>query len=173
MTAFAALAGVLAAIGFVDLLAVLKSRSRVRSLTAEAAGRSVLPVPAGQRPGEGSSIKSRSPAAAGAIRLLAAVGRRFPARAPAGLARRLDAAGLDVTVAELMALKAGAGVAGLASASLLGAGMPGRVGWLLVAVGPLAGFLAPDAWLRRRTLRRRRTMEQQLGDVLELLRVAV
>lgn len=140
----AAIAGVLAAVGVVDLLA--------------------------------SSAGAKGPAAPttqGAVRMLAAVGRRFPTRPPSGLARRIDRAGLEASVAEVMALKAGTGVAGLAVALLLGSGVPGRLPWLVLAAGPLVGFLLPDAWLRRRTRLRRRAMEQQLGDVLELLRVAV
>ena len=38
---------------------------------------------------------------------------------------------------------------------------------------PAAGFFAPDGWLRRRTAARRRAMEAELADVLDLLRVAV
>lgn len=172
MTGIAALAGVLAAIGLADLLAAV-SRSRRRSPT----------TPAGRGSGGGQDILGRpsvagrprpvAPVARGLVRMLAAVGRRFPARAPSSLAWRIDGAGLDTGPGEVMALKVGTAVLGLGLAVVMGSGVPGRVGWLVLLGAPLAGFLAPDAWLRRRTARRRRAMEQQLGDVLELLRVAV
>ena len=170
MTALAALAGALAAIGLIDLLVASTGRSSARN-HASPAGDALAAA--------GDAAGGRSPAARkrsvmrGPINLLAAIGRRLPARAPASLAGRIDAAGSDATVAEVMALKVGAAVSGLASALLMGAGVPSPGGWLLLLVGPLVGFLGPDAWLRRRMLRRRRAMQQQLGDVLELLRVAV
>ena len=43
----------------------------------------------------------------------------------------------------------------------------------LLVAAPAAGFLAPDAWLRRCTRRRARAIEAELADVLDLLRVAV
>jgi tight adherence protein C len=106
-------------------------------------------------------------------RLLAALGRGFGWRAPRGLAARIAAAGLDRGTADVMAVKAGAAVAGLAGAVATLPLAPGRTGLLILAAAPAAGFLAPDAELRRRTRRRRRAMEAELADVLDLLRVAL
>jgi tight adherence protein C len=71
-----------------------------------------------------------------------------------------------------MAIKGGAAIAGLAAAIPLAAAAPGRLGPLTLAAATGAAFLAPDAWLRRRTRNRTRAIESELGDVLDLLRVA-
>jgi tight adherence protein C len=105
--------------------------------------------------------------------VLARLGRGFGWRAPRGLADRIAAAGLDRPVADVMAVKAGGALAGLAVAVLALPVAPGRLGLLLLAAAPAAGFLAPDAALRRRTRRRTRVIEAELADVLDLLRVAV
>jgi tight adherence protein C len=44
---------------------------------------------------------------------------------------------------------------------------------VLAVAAPAGAFLVPDAWLARRTRRRRRAMAAELADVLDLLRVAV
>jgi tight adherence protein C len=107
---------------------------------------------------------------------LAGLGRRLgvPA-APDDLARRLDAAGAPapVTAAEVMALKWGAAVAAAVAALPVATLLPGRLGPVVVAAAPAAAFLAPDAWLARRTRRRRAAMAAELADVLDLLHVAV
>ena len=163
-------AGVLAAVGLVELLSEWSRRSRRRNTTTPEGYRG----PRNAAAGSASPRTARSTTPTGtALRVLAAVGSRFPARAPDGLSRRVDAAGIDATTAELMAFKAGTAVAALALAALAGTGLPGRLLWVVLPGAPLAGFLAPDLWLRRRSSRRRRAMEEQLGDVLELLRVAV
>jgi tight adherence protein C len=72
-----------------------------------------------------------------------------------------------------MAVKVGAALAALAVATVALPIAPGRTGLLLLAAAPAAGYLAPDAALRRRTKRRVRTIEAELADVLDLLRVAV
>jgi hypothetical protein len=105
--------------------------------------------------------------------LLGRLGRGFGWRPPRGLADRIAAAGLDRPVADVMAVKAGAALAGLAAAVVALPVAPGRTGLLLLAAAPAAGFLAPDAALRRRTRRRARAIEAELADVLDLLRVAV
>jgi tight adherence protein C len=107
------------------------------------------------------------------VAVLARIGRGFGARAPRGLAARIAAAGLDVHVADVMAIKAGAALAALAAVVPLLPATPGRTGAALLAAAPAAGFLAPDAWLRRRARRRTRAIEAELADVLDLLRVAV
>lgn len=156
----AAVAGILAAIGLVELMGGRGS--------------------SGPAPEHGTVSHRRShrgrlrrrPAALVGLRLLTELGRRTSLTAPADLSRRLDAAGLDSSIADAMALKAGAAAAGLLLAVVIGPGVPGRL-WLLLPAAPLAGFLAPDLWLRRRARQRAKAMGEQLGDVLELLRVAV
>jgi tight adherence protein C len=107
------------------------------------------------------------------VALLARAGRMAGAPAPRDLAARLEAAGVGASAPDVMAVKAGATLAALATAVPLAAVLPGRLPLPACAAAALAGFLAPDAWLLRRTRRRRRTMEDELADVLELLRVAV
>jgi tight adherence protein C len=107
------------------------------------------------------------------VAVLARLGRGFGVRAPRGLAERIEAAALDVSVGDAMAVKAGAALAGLAVVLPLLPAAPGRTGVALLLAAPAAGFLAPDAWLRHRTRRRARAMEGELADVLDLLRVAV
>jgi tight adherence protein C len=72
-----------------------------------------------------------------------------------------------------MAVKAGGAVAGLAWAALTAPAAPGRLGVAMLVLAPGAAFAAPDVWLRRRIRARTRTMEEELADVLDLLRVAV
>jgi tight adherence protein C len=108
-----------------------------------------------------------------ALGLLARLGRGAGARAPWGLQARIAAAGLEVPVADVMALKAGAAAVGLAAGAALAADAPGRLGLVLLLAAPAAGFLAPDVHLRRRARARGRTIEAELADVLDLLRVAV
>lgn len=104
---------------------------------------------------------------------IARTGRR--ARAPRDLAGRIVAAGrpLGLGPSELMSAKlAGAGGGALAGAAL-GLVAPGRLGLLLVPAGPVAGFLAPDAWLARRAAERSRRVRRELPTLLDLLRVTV
>jgi tight adherence protein C len=107
------------------------------------------------------------------VALLARLGRGFGPRAPRGLGARIVAAGVETSVADVMAVKAGAALAGLAGALVMLPAAPGRTGVTLLIAGPAAGFLAPDVWLTRRARRRGRAMEAELADVLDLLRVAV
>ena len=107
------------------------------------------------------------------LRLLAGLGRGFGSRAPTGLADRIAAAGLETSVADVMAIKVGAAVAALAFAAVVLPLAPGRTGLLIVTTAPAAAYLAPDAALRRRTRTRTRQIEAELADVLDLLRVAV
>jgi tight adherence protein C len=107
------------------------------------------------------------------VRLLARLGRGFGSRAPRGLADRIAAAGLDTPAKDVMAVKVGAAVAGLALAATLLPLAPGRTGLLLLVAAPAAGYLGPDAVLRRRARGRTRQIEAELADVLDLLRVAV
>ena len=113
---------------------------------------------------------------AAALALLARVGRRIGAPAPPrDLDARLAAAGrpLGLRASDLMAAKGGAGALGLLLALPLGSLLPGRLGLLAPFALPLAAFLAPDLWLRRRTLARGAAMAHELPDLLDLLRVAL
>jgi tight adherence protein C len=141
----AALAGVLAAVALVELAALARHRRRL-------APRLV------------------------AVRLLARLGRRLGVRTPPrDLDGRLTAAGrpFGLRAADVMAAKAGGAALGLALALPLGAPLPGRLPLLVPFALPAAAFLAPDAWLRRRAHARAATMEAELPDVLDLLRVAL
>jgi tight adherence protein C len=104
---------------------------------------------------------------------LAPLGRRLRRRAPAALAARIDAAGVRMGVGEVMALKAAAVPAALLAASVVSPLAPGRLGGVVFLLGPVAGFLAPDLWLRARARTRARAMEAEQADVVDLLRVAV
>jgi tight adherence protein C len=104
---------------------------------------------------------------------LARLGRGFGTPAPRGLDDRIAAAGVDVAVADLTAVKAGAALAALAAVLPLLPTAPGRTGLALLLAAPAAGFLAPDVWLARRARARRRALEAELADVLDLLRVGV
>jgi tight adherence protein C len=108
-----------------------------------------------------------------AVALLARLGRGFGARAPRGLAHRIETAGLEASVNDVMAVKVGTALAGLASALALLPAASGRAGAMLLVAAPAAGFLAPDLWIRRRTRSRAGAMETELADVLDLLCVAV
>jgi tight adherence protein C len=111
------------------------------------------------------------------LQLLAAVGGRArgTGTGPADLSARIEAAGrpAGLGVRELTAAKlAGAALAGLAGAAL-GSVAPGRLGFLVMLAAPVAGFLAPDLWLRRRAAERARRARRELPVLLDLLRVTV
>jgi len=125
-----------------------------------------------RRPRGGGRVR----AWARALALLARVGRRVGApTAPRDLDMRLAAAGrpLGLRASDLMATKGGAGALGLVLALPLGSLLPGRLGLLAPFALPLAAFLGPDLWLRRRTLVRGAAMALELPDLLDLLRVAL
>jgi tight adherence protein C len=113
------------------------------------------------------------------LRALAAAGTRVRglrgARAPAGLAERIAAAGAPAGLGarEVMAAKAACALAAAPAATTLGAAAPGRLGPLLIATVPVAGFLAPDWWLARRARERARAVRRDLPALLDLLRVSV
>jgi tight adherence protein C len=95
----------------------------------------------------------------------ARAGHRLAARAPRELAARLEAAGLDTPPGDVMAAKTGAALVALLATLPLAAGLAP-----LTAAG---AFHAPDLLIRRHARRRRATIDAELGDVLDLLRVAV
>jgi len=143
----AGLAGVLGAVALTALQGAWRARQPRAGTNARAVGR--------------------------ARRALTALGRRAAPRAPGDLRSRLDAAGVATPPGDVMALKAGSLAATAAVAGLTAPWLPGRLGWLVAIVLPALAFMAPDAWLRRRRLRRGQAMERELADVLELLRVAL
>jgi tight adherence protein C len=90
-----------------------------------------------------------------------------------GLSRRLTGAGLAerITVPALLATKLGGALAGVLWAAVVAPAAPARLGWIVAAGLPAAGFLGPDAWLERRARRRLRTLRAALPDALDLLAV--
>ena len=95
----------------------------------------------------------------------ARAGLRLAARAPRDLAARLEAAGLDTPPGDVMAAKTGAALIALLATLPLAA--------TLAPLTAAGAFLAPDLLIRRRTRARSRAIDAELGDVLDLLRVAV
>ena len=125
---------------------------------------------------QATSARGRSGRAAGVVRALVALGRRIGAPAPtAGLAGRIAAAGspIGLGVAEVAAVKASGGGLALVLGGPLAASLPGRLPALAVPALPLAGFLVPDLVLARLARARARVMEEELPDLLDLLRVSV
>lgn len=148
--ALAALAGALAAAAILELAAALAERPRSRR----------------RRWGRGA----RAMALAALRRLGRGIG---PGSEPLDLQARLDAAGLALPAADLLAIKAGGALFSLLACLPVAGGLPGRLGLATAFAVPAAAFLVPDAWVRRRTRERSRTMEADLADVLDLLRVAI
>jgi tight adherence protein C len=107
------------------------------------------------------------------VALVARVGAGVGIRAPRGLAGRVAAAGLDRPVAEIVALQGGLALIGALLALPLLTAAPGRLGIALLISAPVAGYLAPEAALKRRAAGRRRAIDAELPDVLDLLRVAI
>jgi tight adherence protein C len=114
-----------------------------------------------------------------ALRLLAGAGARLRAaagaRAPLSLETRIAAAGAPPGLGprEVMAAKLAAAAACAPLGAIFGAAAPGRLGPLVVAAAPVAGFLAPDWWLARRARERARAVRRDLPALLDLLRVSV
>ncbi len=109
-------------------------------------------------------------------RLLAVMvylGQGLSNRAPRSLSRKLDAAGIELPVGQLMAIKVGASIIALVSSLTLASGLPTRVWILACATTPTLAFLLPDLWLLRRIRQRSAAINNELADVLELLRVAL
>ena len=108
-------------------------------------------------------------------RLLTAAGARLRGHVPRTLAERVRAAGLPPGVGprELMAAKAGSAILGTPAGALAAGIAPGRLWIPVVIAGPVAGFLAPDGWLARRTAARVAACRRELPALLDLLRVTV
>lgn len=141
----AAVAGVLGAVVLVELLPLARSRARR---------------------GASSAL----------LDLLRRLGRPLGSPpAPRDLDARLVAAGrpFGLHAGDAMAAKGGAAAVALVLALPLAAALPGRLSLLASLALPLAGFFAPDLWLRRRARQRGAAMEAELPDLLDLLRVAL
>jgi tight adherence protein C len=159
------MSAVLAVTGLADLLGGARAKGRQAAREGARLGRS----------GGGSRRAARAPRL---LRALARLGRRLkPAGAPAprDLEARIAAAGRPggLGAREVMAAKVAAAVGGGLLAALLSAAAPGRLGIALAVAGPVAGFLAPDAWLARRAADRARRVRAELPALLDLLRVSV
>lgn len=110
------------------------------------------------------------------FRAAAALGRVVGApAAPSTLPARIAAAGLAAATgsADVMAVKAGAGILGLLVAVLVAGGSGVRPLVLSAVVLGGAGFFAPDHWLARRARDRAHRAAMELPTALDLLRVAV
>jgi tight adherence protein C len=116
-----------------------------------------------------ATLRPRAPR----LSLLVRLGARLGVEPSGGLAARVAAAGIDRPVREVVALQAGMGLTAAVAALPLATSAPGRLGVAIFLGGPVAGYVLPDLGLRRRIARRRRAMEHELPDVLDLLRVAV
>jgi len=121
--------------------------------------------------------RERAGRALGLVRALATLGRRAAGGrgAPRDLEQRIAAAGSPGGLGqrELLAAKLAAAVLAGLLATPLAAVAPGRLGALMLAAAPVAGFLAPDLWLRRRAAERARAVRRGLPGMLDLLRVSV
>ena len=100
----------------------------------------------------------------------------IPARLkpPLDLAARLEAAGRpgNLSPGEFMAVKALAALTCAPLGAAAAAAAPGRLGPIVLAGAPVAGFFAPDLHLRKRTKARIRQTRRDLPALLDLLRVA-
>jgi len=90
-----------------------------------------------------------------------------------GIPARIRAAGLKgrVGTSTVLALKLVGAVAGALVALAAAPAAPGRLSFLVGAMMPAAGFLAPDVLLERRARRRRAQLVTALPDALDLLAV--
>ena len=95
--------------------------------------------------------------------------------APRELADRVVAAGGpgNLRVRDWTALKCAGGVVGLLGAALTAGSLPGRLGLVMLAAGPAAGFVLPDYWLARTARLRADAALHELPSMLDLLRVTI
>jgi len=173
-TLCALLAGVVAAAALADL-ATRRPRGTGMGADGARASRRRQQPPGGD--GSAATAVARDDGRlARLLAVLATLGRRLGAAAgPGDLADRVAAAGapLGLSAADLRAVKGAAALVGGLAGVPLAATAPGRLGLVVLLAAPGAGFLAPDAWLRRRARVRAGAMAAELPDVLDLLRVAV
>jgi tight adherence protein C len=151
------------------------------ALAAAGSGLLVATLPVGRRDRSGlGGPASGGPASGGPplLRLLVRTGARLrttQVAAPQDLEARIAAAGRPAGLGarELMAAKLAAAAAAGLLAALLSTAAPGRLALMLLAAGPVAGFLVPDLWLARRAAERARRIRRELPPLLDLLRVGV
>ena len=117
--------------------------------------------------------RERKPRPRTARRVAALIPARL--RPPLDLAARIEAAGSPggLGPGEVMAVKAATALLAAPLGTAFGTAAPGRLGLLLALGAPVAGFLAPDYYLARRTRERVRATRRDLPALLDLLRVAV
>jgi tight adherence protein C len=92
--------------------------------------------------------------------------------------RRLDRALAKIRAARFgspdwLVLKVTSALVASAVTLVLGSAAPGRLPFLLMVAAPIAGFVAPDQWLKRVTRRRLEAAVRELPDMLDLFRVTV
>jgi tight adherence protein C len=123
--------------------------------------------------GAASIVAARPPRTRGNLtrRLAAAIPARL--KPPLDLAARLDAAGSDLRPGDFMAVKALAALASAPIGAAVATAAPGRLGPVLLAGAPVAGFFAPDLRLRKRTKTRIKEARRDLPALLDLVRVAI
>ena len=94
---------------------------------------------------------------------------------PADLRARVLAAGDPggLGMREWVSLKCIAAAGAAACGVFVAPAAPGRIGILLVAAAPAAGFLWPDLWLARRSRARAEAACSELPGMLDLLRVSI
>jgi tight adherence protein C len=121
-------------------------------------------MPRRQRPGSGATGELRPAPDSPLIRI---ADKRL------GISGRLARAGLAERISprSLLAAKLGGALAGTLWGMVVAPAAPGRLALVLAAGLPLAGFLAPDAWLERRARLRLRALRSGLPDALDLLAV--
>lgn len=110
------------------------------------------------------------------LRACVAVGTAAARKAsPDGLEQRIAAAGRPAGLGarELMAARAGGAIFAVLTGTSIGALAPGRLGVLVAAAAPVAGFFAVDLWLARLAARRARAARAELPQLLDLLRATV
>ena len=95
------------------------------------------------------------------VRLLVGRARGAPA-APGDLQARVAAAG-----------RPGAASARARETTPAAEAAPGRLALVLLALAPVAGFLAPELWLARHAAERARRIRRELPPLLDLLRVSI
>jgi tight adherence protein C len=140
---------------------------------AAAAGLAELVVARAESP---RSRGGRSRRVARLLRALVQMGRRIGAPAPPrDLAARIAAAGspLGLGATEVASVKAAGGALALVAGGPVALSLPGRLPFVALPALPLAGYLAPDLALARIARARGRAMEEELPDLLDLLRVSV
>ena len=90
-----------------------------------------------------------------------------------GSERLLRAAGVADVLTPAWAAQARTGSAVLGAGAALVAGALAPAGLVLAPLLAVAGYLAPDAWLRAAARRRRQTLIRELPDLLDLLGICV